>query len=263
MRIREIAGGLVLLAVAAFPASAGAQGRGEIGGPPSLGSPLEKREGPTSEAIVVGTGLGPQGRVEIVAQNSKLGLCIFIDHPDQGNSGGSCGARVIPSTIGVMEETFTGAKRRGNAVSAYSGFMQPAASSVIGTAAQRKNRSKRVRRKTVAGIAAAPGPEILSRLHQSQPFGFFTVEFRGCLIHAKVRVTALDASGLFLDSDLAFRPRAAPQVVDGFRFVPCGPGTVFDEMRFAPEGIASSSALPGPTRTFASPGSVARFAIAR
>jgi hypothetical protein len=246
-----------------LPASAVAQERGTVGGPPSLGSPLSKREGPTSEAIVIGAGAGPQGRVEIVAQNSRLGLCVFIDHPDQKSESGNCGARVVPSTIGVMEETFIGAKRRAHAVSAYSGFMQSTAASVVGVAAQRKKRSKRVRRKTVSGVAAAPGPEILSRLHESQPFGFFTVEFRGCLTHAKVRVTALDPSGLFLASDLAFRPHAKPQTIDGFRFVPCGPGTVFDEMRFGSSGGAVASARQGPSRTFASPGSAATFAIAR
>jgi hypothetical protein len=263
MRIGTIVASVTLGIAVALPASAVAQERGTVGGAPSLGPPLSKREGPTSEAIVIGTGTGPQGRVEIVAQNSKLGLCIFIDHPDQESSSGNCGTRVVPSTIGVLEETFTGAKRRANAVSAYSGFMQPTASTVVGVAAQRKKRSKRVRRKTGAGIAAAPGPDILSRLHQSQPFGFFALEFRGCLIHAKVRVTAIDASGLFLASDLAFRPHAKPEEIGGFRFVPCGPGTLFDEVRFAPSGIGVASARPGPTRSGASPGSGSRSAIGR
>jgi hypothetical protein len=230
-----VAGVIAMFFIAAQPAIG--QEPGQVGGPPTLGAPLDKRGGPTSEAIVIGAGIGPIGRIEVVAQNSKNGLCVFIDHPDRGGSEGTCGAFTLPTSIAVSQESFVGARRRRNALSTYSGFIQPTVSSTIGVNSQRKK--KGIRRKTAAGVTAVPASDILSRLHQDSPFAFFTVEFRGCLIDAKVRVRAFDASGTLLGTDQAFRPHF-PTRIGGMRFTPCAPGSSAGVVRFGSVRVAAA-----------------------
>jgi hypothetical protein len=94
--------------------------------------------------------------------------------------------------------------------------------SVTATAHRRKGRRRTAA--VVPGIVAVPGPDILAKLHQSTPFGFFVADFRGCLADAKVRFNAFDAGGFLLGTskvNLAFPKR----FTDALK--PCHPGGGF------------------------------------
>jgi hypothetical protein len=268
MRVRRILFGAALV-VALVPATARAQETGEIGGPPTLGGhlpfppPHKKTFFPkaTSEPIVIGAGPGPLGRVEIVGQGSKGGLCIFIDHPKQGSGSGGCGRVAVPNVIAPDTFTWETRQHRSKSLSELSGFMHPTVASVTAVAHRRKGHKRT--RKAVSAIVAVPSPELLSRLHQATPFGFFLAGFRGCLADAKMRFHAFDAAGLLLGTshlNLAFPGRFNEA------FQPCEPGSsgfAFFLPARAARTAVPLSAPPGPSRTFASPGSAATFAIAR
>lgn len=83
--------------------------------------------------------------------------------------------------------------------------MQPTVASVTAVAHRHKGRNRT--RKPVAGTIAVPTPDLLGRLHQSTPFGFFAADFRGRLEDAKVKVDAFDATGLRLGTS---RVKPAP-----------------------------------------------------
>jgi hypothetical protein len=219
---------LVGALTAVLPASAQAQTTGDIGGPPTMGHlpfpPPHKNKlfvKARSEPIVIGVGFNAFGKVEIVGQDSDSGLCISIDHPKQGTSFQSCGEVAVPQTA-IAPDTFTWQTRRHQrkSVSELSGFMQSTVASVTAVAHRRKA-GKRTR-KAVAGTIAVPSADLLARLHQSTPFGFFAADFRGCLENAKVRVHAFDATGLLLGTrgvNLAFPGRFNEA------FQPCEPGS--------------------------------------
>jgi hypothetical protein len=220
MRLLGIGVSICALSALGWSAVAHAQATGEIGGAPTMGGRLSPAKGkpvpPRSEPIVIGVGDGPFGRVEIVAQDTKAGLCISVDHPNTGSSSGTCRPPSLPRSIAIQEVAFESAKRRGHSLSEYSGFMQPSVAAVTGIASRRKQGKRR--RKSVQGIVAVPDSDVLMRLHQSAPFGYFVADFRGCLTEAKIRVKAFDASGGFLG--LSQIPKLRP--FPGFDF--CAPG---------------------------------------
>jgi hypothetical protein len=220
--------GLTLL-LGVVPASAGAQTTGEIGGPPTNGSPLpfpppHKRlflPKATTEAIVIGVGFTAFGKVELVAQGiSKQGLCIFIDHLQRADGGSdTCAPTVLPRVIKTDSIIWESQRRHSRSLTELSGFMQPSVASVIAVAHPRKGRKRST--KLVPGVIAVPGPDLLARLHQAAPFGYFVSDFRGCITDVKVRVHAFDPAGLLLGSSLAnlgFPNRFQ-------EFDPCRPGS--------------------------------------
>jgi hypothetical protein len=226
MRIRTIVALAAVGILGALPASAVAQATGEVGGAPTMGAPLpfppphKKTFLPkaTSEAIVIGVGFGPFGKVEIVAQDTNKGLCIDIDQIGRDSSSGTCGRVVLPSSIAIQSETFEIDSKNGRrSLSEVAGFMQPSAASVIAIASRRKG--GRRTRKAVSGIVAVPDSDLLARLHQ-KPFGFFVADFRGCLADAKMRVKAFDPVGVLLGSSVMPRPKKLFP-----RFRTCVPGT--------------------------------------
>src|SRR5919201_1700674 len=118
MRVRRILIGAAL-GITALPAAASAQGVGEIGGPPTLRHlpfppPNKKTFFPkaTSEPIVIGAGSNTFGKVEIVGQDTKDGLCIFLDHLKQGGGGGTCGSISLPKVIGADSVVWEARQRR-------------------------------------------------------------------------------------------------------------------------------------------------------
>lgn len=234
--------GLTVL-LGAVPAGAGAQATGEIGGPPTMGPPLpfppphKKTSLPkaTSEAIVIGVGVGPFGKVEIVGQDSNVGLCIDIDQVARDTSSATCGRVVLPRSIAIQSETFEVDSKKGRrSLSEVAGFVQPSAASVTAVASRRK-RGKRTR-KEVSGILAVPSSDVLARLHQ-MPFGYFVADFRGCVADAKMRVTAFDPAGVLLGSSVMPRPgKIFP------RFRPCIPGT--SSVGFVVGGSARTALAP-------------------
>ena len=266
MRLREIALWAVALALACFPAAAGAQTTGEVGGPPTeqhlpFPPPHKKTFFPkaTSEPIVIGAGFTAFGKVEIVGQDTKDGLCIFVDYIKRGSGLGSCGPISLPKVIGATSILWDSQRRRSRSLTELSGFMQPTVARVTAVTHPRKDR-KRLR-KEVPGIIAVPGPDLLARLHQATPFGFFLTDFRGCITDVKVRVNAFDPAGLRLGrsiTDLGFPKRFK-------EFDPCKPGwsTVGFVSASSARSASVASARPGPIRTVATPGSGSRFATVR
>jgi hypothetical protein len=225
MRLKAI---LLAGAFAALPATAHAQGTGEVGGPPTMQHlpfpPPNKKKlfiKARSEPIVIGIGLSAFGKVEIVGQDSDAGLCISVDHPKQDITSESCGEVAVPPRA-IAPDTFTWHTRRHQrkSLSELSGFMQPTVASVTAVVHRRKGRKRT--RKVVAGTIAVPSPDLLARLHQRTPFGFFAADFRGCPENAKVRVRAFDAARLLLGAsrvNLGFPNRFDEA------FQPCEPGS--------------------------------------
>lgn len=262
MRVRRILVGAAF-GVVLIPTAASAQGVGEIGGPPTMGAPFrfppphrKQRFQPraTSEAIVIGVGFNRSGRVEVVGQDSNFGLCIAIDHVKRQGSTTSCGPLVLPRSIAIDSETFEIERKRGRSRSEVTGFMQPTVAHVRIVASRHKGRRRT--RKAVSGIVAMPSSDLLARLHQSTPFGYFVADFRGCLADAKMRAQAFDAAGLLLGSSLMPRPgKLFPN------FVTCSVGS--SSVFVIGTSARTASAGPGPIRSVASPGSGSRFAIAR
>jgi hypothetical protein len=225
MKGRTILAAAVLL-VAALPARAGAQGVGEIGGPPTLGAPLvfpapHKKTGfpkATGEAIVIGVGFTPVGRLEIVAQNSKSGLCIFNEHLRTLVIFGSCGRTDLIKPVEASSAGWDTRRKRKSSITEVSGLIQPTVASVSAVVAREKG-GKRVR-KVVRATTAVPSSDLLARLHQDKPFGVFVADFRGCISNAKARVHAFDAMAGFLGSSQLRLglPKGLPESAD-----PCNP----------------------------------------
>jgi hypothetical protein len=244
MRVRWILFAAVLVVVL-VPASASAQGIGEIGGPPTMGGhlpfpPPEKKKlfiTAKSEPIVMGVGFDSFGRVEIVGQDSKEGLCISIDHPKQGASSTGCGSVAVPRVIAADTFTWQTRRHQRKSLAELSGFMQPTVAAVTAVAHRRKGHKQT--RKVVLATIAVPGPELLARLHQTTSFGFFVAGFRGCLGTAKVKFHGFDATGLLLGTsrvNLGFPGRFN----DAFQ--PCEPGSGFAFFGKIP-GVPVPSAL--------------------
>jgi hypothetical protein len=236
----------VAATVAALPATAGAQATGEIGGPPTMGSPLpfppphKKSFLPkaTTEAIVIGVGFTAFGKVELVGQGiSKQGLCIFIDHLQRADGGSfTCAPAVLPKVIKTDSIVWESQRRQSRSLTELSGFMQPSVASVTAVAHPRKGRKRST--KLVPGVIAVPGPDLLARLHQAAPFGYFVSDFRGCISDVKVRVHAFDPTGLLLGSSLAnlgFPNRFQ-------EFDPCRPGS--SSVGFGTSSSARSAVTP-------------------
>jgi hypothetical protein len=189
----------------------------------------------TTEPIVIGVGFNGFGRLEIVGQGSKGGLCIFLDYVTRQTSSATCGPISSPGVIAVDSIVWETPQKRARALTELSGFMQPSVASVNAVARIRKGH--RVRSKASSGIVAVPSADLLARLHQSTPFGFFVADFRGCLTD-KVRLHALDASGLQLGTTLAnlhFPSRFRP-------FDPCTPGS--STVGFGVAGSARAALAP-------------------
>jgi hypothetical protein len=214
------------LAVVVLPATARAQATGEVGGPPTMAHlpfppPHKKTFFPKakSEAIVIGVGFNAFGKVEIVGQDTKEGLCIFIDQLSRSNFSGRCGRFVLPKVIAVESVNWETQARRSRSLTELSGFIQPTVGGV--TAVARWYRGRKLKTKAVSGIVAVPNTDLLTRLHQTTSFGFFVADFRGCVSDAKVRLHAFDSSAQQLGTSLAnlgFPHRFRP-------FNPCTPGS--------------------------------------
>jgi hypothetical protein len=227
--MRRLGLGVCICALCAlgWSTAANAQTTGEVGGPPTIGHlpfppPHKKTFFPkaTSEAIVIGVGFNPFGKVEIVGQDTKAGLCIFVDQLREGSSGpSSCRAVAVPPTIAADTLTWQTSRRRSKSLSELSGFMQPSVASVIAVA--RRHKGRKQTRKAVSAIVAVPSQDLLARLHQGTAFGFFAADFRGCLEDAKVRFHAFNATGALLGTsqvNLSFPKRFTDFLQ------PCKPG---------------------------------------
>jgi hypothetical protein len=224
---------LVILFVVGFaaaaPAIATAQPTGEVGGPPTMAHlpfppPQNKKLfiRARSEAIVIGVGIDSFGRVEIVGQDSDSGLCISVDHPKQGVSSSGCGSIALPRVIAADTFNWRTRRHQHKSLAEVSGLMQPTVATVTAVAHRRKGHRRTS--KAVSATVAVPGPDLLARLHQATPFGFFVAGFRGCLGNSKVRFRGFAATGFLLGT---FRVNLGFPGRFNDAFQPCEPGSGF------------------------------------
>jgi hypothetical protein len=208
---------ICLLAISAACASASPPLSGtrerpcKVGGPPAWFfwriPPGVKRLSPI---VTIACGRRLLGRpYEIVAVDTSQGLWAFAD---SGSVGFSEGTSVLPDTPP-------------STVTAQSGWAGPPARThlfgVLGAAVasvevifHHRGRPERVvRRPTTAFV----GGELLSKLHQTEPFGAYAITFAGCVPPKGVRVVAFNAHGLRVGS-----ARPANRLAH-----PCNPKTWF------------------------------------
>jgi hypothetical protein len=174
----------------------------EIGGPPSFDfdrclKPLR----PCSDPIVIGIGHHFNGRSEIVAFQSKFGLCIDIDR--RRSSFGTCGSRTLPRRAAAIEATGYAYERAQHTTSGISGALRPDVAEV------RVRYRRNANAKEVTATVAQVDGTLLEAVKETRPFGFFEVAVRGCLQARRFRAAALDAAGNIIGRS---RPQSLPRV---------------------------------------------------
>jgi len=169
-------------------AAVGAADAPQIGGPPS--DDFDRCRKPLrhcTDPVVIGVGHHFNGRTEIVAYHSNLGLCIDLDRPSGGS--GSCGgAPRPPGGEAIFASSFEySSGRRGS--SGVSGFVRPDVASVV-----IRFRRAGERERAKATLAQVNG-ELLDAVREERPFGVFESLVRGCVKPKHFRAVAFDASG--------------------------------------------------------------------
>jgi hypothetical protein len=193
----------------------------EIGGPPSFDfdrclKPLR----PCSDPIVIGIGHHFNGRSEIVAFQSKLGLCIDVDR--RRSSSGTCGSRTLPRRAAAIEATGYAYERAQHTASGISGALRPDVAEV--RVRYRRNGNAKEATATVAQVDGT----LLEAVKETRPFGFFEVAVRGCLQARRFRAAALDAAGNIIGRS---RPSTLPRAR-------CKPGSAGFILIAAREGLS-------------------------
>ena len=195
---------ILVLSVAAGSASGatGSAAKGEIGGPPTLQInrfPSFERNKPTSPVLVIGKGKAYDGPVEIVAADSKVGFCTFVEYPrSHDGNGGGCGFEPLP-ILGRAIEVTGGAGLiypAGNRYTSIEGPLRPDVASVR-VYFHRHGHKQRFQSR---GLVAQVSGQLQAALNQEQPFGYFSVKVRGCVATRAFRAEALDASGNVIGS---------------------------------------------------------------
>jgi hypothetical protein len=190
--------GLVLgLGLAVFASSVAAATTGatlaRIGGAPSLDYPrLPPGSGNRAQSnpFVIGRGSAFNGAVEIVAMDSREGLCVWADHPGLGETSGICtDSNLVGRGRAIAVNLWSRSLTRG-----YTQLAGPLSAEVAKVRVFRGG-------SRVAAIVAHVGDRLRRRLHQPGPFGYFSVTVPGCVPPTAFRVVALDGRGRTLGSD--------------------------------------------------------------
>lgn len=196
MKLR-IAVGLVVALAAACPATAPAAERGQVGGPPTLKFDREPFSGRlTSKMIVIaraGSSLGP---VELVAYDTADGcLTIELDVVRERTGSPTCHSEPEGGVIEVQGSGWDKRVKRGTGQ--YSVFLGG-----IGADAARVSAEGRAKkgRKRATGIIARPGPEILARLNNAEPFSAWGAVLPGCFSGRRFIARAFGSDGSLLGS---------------------------------------------------------------
>lgn len=179
--------------------------RGQIGGPPTRSPVLRltlQLTPPKGPVVVIGRGRAAGGRIEIVAYNSRFGLCVLASRPRLLRIGDvdevGCGSS-LQAASGVVE--LQGASKRwskghGWLYSDQWGAITPA----VGTVSVRMQLRGKLHPTSSRLIYARPDPLILARLHQVEPIHMFLAAARGCAFVSKTQATAFDYTGLPIGS---------------------------------------------------------------
>jgi hypothetical protein len=164
----------------------------EVGDPPTLDlKRCFKDIRPCGDPVVIGVGRHFNGPVELIAFQSRPGLCIEIDILREGG-GGTCPGAIHPPE-GQALSTSGGSVSFGR-----SKYTQIEGAVTPGAAAIRvRYRRKGEIRETNAVLAQVAG-ELQQRLGEEAPFGVFEATVRGCVPIERFRLAALDTSGVVL-----------------------------------------------------------------
>ena len=127
--------------------------------------------------------------MEIVAFDSRIGLCVFVDHV-AASSSGSC--PIEPTTRAISLDGYGVERDKTGRFVEVTGTV---GTDVAATSAA-FHRKGRIR--TSAGLVAQLTPDLLTRLNVHVPFGYFAADARGCARLDKIEVSAFGADGVLL-----------------------------------------------------------------
>jgi hypothetical protein len=186
----------VLLALASVTSTADAFAAAEIGGPPTNDFNRCYRDlRPCGDPLVIGTGHRFFGSVEIIAMQSRLGLCLEVDVVDEGGSS-TCPGEVRPRDQKAVEMTMSSfASGRGESYTELIGPVVPEAAAV------RVRYRRAGNPRAVDAILARVDGELQQRLEEPEPFAIFEAGVRGCLLDKRFRLAALDPAGAVIGRD--------------------------------------------------------------
>lgn len=160
---------------------------GTVGGPPT-NPEFHEDPKPRSEVLVIGAGRTPVGRVEVVAFDSKHGLCINVEF--LGGSGHrSCGSARNPEGRPIAISGWGGSRTGRRRTTYIEGAVAP---EVVSVAVRARHRSGGVR--TPEPVLSRVDAAMASRLNQDKPFGHFVAAMRGCIEIHRFRVVAFDSA---------------------------------------------------------------------
>jgi hypothetical protein len=178
-----------------------AQKAGQIGGKPTdaklrdckanFGGPAQYKV-ITKAALVIGAGVTPLGRYEIVACGTKTGPCLTIDPVGRPGAVSTC---LSYSYFLPPDGSFRidmAAKQRGVRKGfLISGPITPKVAKIVTKVRRRKHRGFRRR----SAILAQPPQDLLDKLKIDRPFAYFASVMRGCPRSKRVRSLAFGAGG--------------------------------------------------------------------
>lgn len=136
-----------------------------------------------------------QGEFQIVGYAAGEGVCVSIDSLRwMDTHGGLC----KPASVPWLELCPRSAYGCVISASAPHGFTE--LTGVLGGSV-RGVRVRPVRKVSTDDVAVAQVHDgLLTRLHQSEPFGYFVAFIRGCVDPANVRIEVFDGTGVLLDA---------------------------------------------------------------
>jgi hypothetical protein len=185
--------GLVAVVFTFLSASAFAD-RAVIGGPPTRDiNRCDRLTRPCTDPVVIGIGHHFNGRTEIVAYHSRIGLCLDVDRPDVTQE--MCGGDLPPS--GPEAIRFAGFQwdKEGRDYSGSLGWLRPDVASVV-LRFRRDGHHERAQ-----AMVTQVGGHLLAQIKESEPFGFFEATIRGCVPPNRMHVVAYDDTGEVLDRE--------------------------------------------------------------
>jgi hypothetical protein len=203
--------GIAVVVVAILIADNGSNGRAstgelsaaytcKVGHPASLNTPPIGAQ-PTTPRLIVGCGWSRSfGPLEIVAYNTSQAFCFSLDRPKTGSSlGGECKpattkwSSFCPRSLCISTVEDIDGEPGGRYHSTFvSGVLSPDAKTVeIVSGAKKQKRSAKA-------VVANMSPEILRRLHQTEPFGLFALVLSDCIPPTEIHVVAIGEDGKVL-----------------------------------------------------------------
>ncbi len=200
-----------------------------MGGPPTLDfDRCDRFLKPCGEPVVIGAGRHFNGGVEIVAFQSRQGLCIGVDLLRSG-SFSSCPGQIHPAEGEVVS-----AGAFGLSSSRRSSFTQVVGAVAPEVASLRVRYRREGEPKSAKAVVAQVAGELQQRLEEEAPFAVFEITVRGCLPLERLRFSAFDAAGALVGRERLRSFRGVEDLCDPDAFAPTESGEA--SIRFRPLG---------------------------